>query len=60
MKKKLFDLISDFIKKSERVIAITHKPKEHEYRQMALTTGIGMALLGLLGFTITMVAYWLR
>jgi len=55
----LFDL-KEFVKRSERVIAITHKPKEHEYRQMALTTGIGMALLGFVGVVITMAAYWLR
>jgi len=45
---------------SERVLAITHKPREDEYRQMALTTAIGMVLVGIVGFIIAMAAYYLR
>ncbi len=55
----MFDF-KEFVERSKRVIAITHKPREQEYRQMALTTGLGMALLGFIGFVITMAAYWLR
>lgn len=49
--------ISTFIEQSQRVISITYKPKEMEFRQMAFTTAIGMLLLGLIGFIITLVSF---
>ena len=49
--------ISAFIEQSQRVISITYKPKEMEFRQMAFTTAIGMLLLGLIGFVITLVSF---
>ena len=52
--------ISAFVDQSKRVINITHKPKDAEYRQMALTTGIGLAVIGLIGFIISMVVHYLR
>ena len=51
--------VKGFVTQSQRVIAITHKPRMHEFRQMALTTAIGMALIGLIGFVITMIAIFL-
>ncbi|OIO27954.1 protein translocase SEC61 complex subunit gamma [Candidatus Micrarchaeota archaeon CG_4_10_14_0_2_um_filter_60_11] len=56
----LMQTIDDFVKQSKRVIMITYKPKDAEYRQMALTTGAGMVLIGLIGFIISMAAYALR
>jgi len=49
--------ISAFIEQSQRVISITYKPKEMEFRQMAFTTAIGMLLLGLIGFVITLISF---
>ena len=46
-----------FVTQSKRVIAITHKPGQAEYRQMSLTTAIGMALIGIAGFVVAMIAY---
>lgn len=49
-----------FTEQSKRVIAITHKPKQEEYKQMSFTTAIGMALIGATGFAIAMIAVFLR
>ncbi|HLD62589.1 MAG TPA: protein translocase SEC61 complex subunit gamma [Candidatus Norongarragalinales archaeon] len=49
--------ISAFIEQSQRVISITYKPKEMEFRQMAFTTALGMLLLGLIGFVITLISF---
>jgi protein translocase SEC61 complex gamma subunit len=49
--------IDAFVTQSKRVVAITHKPGQAEYRQMSLTTAIGMALIGLAGFVVAMFAY---
>ena len=46
-----------FVAQSKRVIAITHKPGRAEYKQMALTTAIGMIIIGLLGFAIGPLAF---
>ncbi len=51
---------TNFIEQSKRVLNVTHKPQEMEFRQMAITTGLGLALMGIIGFIISMVAHYLR
>lgn len=53
-------MVRDFVEQSKRVISITHKPKPHEFKQMAFTTAIGMALIGIIGFLISMAAVYLK
>ena len=53
-------MFDDFVKQSQRVLMITYKPKPAEFRQMALTTAVGMVLVGLVGFAISMAAYFIR
>ncbi|GEM_PF-690971 len=53
-------MLTSFIEQSQRVISITYKPKEMEFRQMAFTTAIGMLLLGVIGFVITLVSFVYR
>ena len=43
-----------FLKQSERVLNVTHKPGPFEYRQIAYITGIGMLLMGAIGFLLSM------
>lgn len=50
------ETVNGFIKQSERVIAITHKPRGPEFKQMAMTTAIGITIIGLIGFFINLVA----
>lgn len=52
--------INGFVEQSQRVVSITYKPREMEFRQMAFTTAIGMLLLGLIGFVITLVSFAYR
>lgn len=52
--------ISGFIEQSQRVISITYKPRDMEFRQMAFTTALGMLLLGLIGFVITLISFVYR
>ena len=51
--KESFD---SFVVQSKRVIAITHKPSQAEYRQMSLTTAIGMIIIGVAGLAISTIA----
>ncbi len=52
--------VKGFIAQSQRVLAVTHKPRGQEYRQMALTTAIGIAIIGTIGFLINLVSHLLR
>ncbi len=54
-----FDL-NNFLQQSSRVVNITHKPKQEEFRRMAMVTALGIAVVGVIGFTISMVATLLR
>ena len=52
--------VRNFIKQAERVINVTHKPRGVEYTQIAYVTAIGMAVIGVLGFIISMTSDYLR
>ncbi len=56
----MFESIDNFIKQAIRVVQITHKPSNYEFKHIALSTGIGIIIIGLIGLTITMVVYFLR
>ncbi len=51
----ILELARAFYNRSMRVITIAHRPKNEEYWTMAKTAGLGMALIGLIGFAITFV-----
>ncbi|MBI5036803.1 protein translocase SEC61 complex subunit gamma [Candidatus Micrarchaeota archaeon] len=52
--------ITEFIKQSERVVAVTHKPRGPEYTQMAFITALGITIIGMIGFVINIGAHYLR
>ncbi len=52
--------VQTFIKQSGRVINVTHKPRGVEFTQIAYVTAIGMAVIGVIGFAISMSAEFLR
>jgi protein transport protein SEC61 subunit gamma-like protein len=52
--------VTNFIRESQRVLDITHKPRDQEYRQMASVTALGLVLVGAVGFAITLIMYYLR
>ncbi len=52
--------LKGFIAQAQRVLAVTHKPRGQEYRQMALTTAIGIAIIGTIGFLINLLSHLVR
>ena len=47
--------LNSFYQKAQRVLTVSYRPSEKEFWAMAKTTGLGMALIGLIGFIITLV-----
>ena len=43
-----------FINESIRVLKVTRKPNKAEFKTIVKVSGLGMAVIGLLGFLITM------
>lgn len=48
--------LSEFFKSSRRVWKLSRKPDRTEYTQTSKITGVGIVLLGLLGFLIMLIA----
>ena len=48
--------IYGFLKQCERVLRISKKPDNDEYKTVAKVTGIGIVIIGLIGFVITLVS----
>lgn len=44
----------------KRVLSITHKPTQVEFKQMAISVLIGLAIIGGIGFVISMIVTYLR
>lgn len=44
--------VKKFIKETVRVLRITKKPDKSEYSSLVKVTGIGIAIIGLIGFVI--------
>lgn len=59
-KKSIPEKVSGFVRQSERVLNVTHKPSNHEFRQIAYVTAIGMLAIGLIGFVISMASFFIR
>jgi len=50
----------NFILQSTRVFQITHKPKKYEFEHIALSTGLGMAFIGIIGYLVAIISTILR
>ncbi len=57
---QIIEPVQNFVKQSERVINVTHKPSPAEFRQISYITAIAMTVVGVIGFIISMAAYYLR
>ncbi|VVC04927.1 Uncharacterised protein [Candidatus Burarchaeum australiense] len=51
----VLDKLKSFISRSRRVLNVSHRPRTQEYWMMAKTVSVGMVLIGLAGFVITIV-----
>lgn len=48
--------ISQFIKQCRRVLIISKRPDRDEYQNVAKITGIGIIIIGVIGFIITLLS----
>jgi protein transport protein SEC61 subunit gamma-like protein len=48
--------IHSFLKQCERVLRVSKKPDNEEYKTVAKVTGIGIIIIGLIGFIIELVS----
>jgi len=48
----MFKKLINFIKESKRVFKITKKPEALEFKTIVKVTGIGILIIGLIGFII--------
>ena len=53
-------MVSDFVAQSERVLNVTHKPRDEEYWHIAKSTALGMAAIGAIGFVISIFWHFFR
>jgi protein translocase SEC61 complex gamma subunit len=50
----MFDIVA-FVKRSMRVLNVSHRPKKEEFWMIAKTVMLGMVLVGATGFVITII-----
>lgn len=50
----MFD-VGDFISKSIRILNVSYRPRERELVRMAKVTGMGIILIGAIGFIISLI-----
>ena len=55
MNKRLIVKLKTFILECKRVFLVTKKPTKQEFTSIAKVTGIGILLIGLIGFIIFMI-----
>jgi protein transport protein SEC61 subunit gamma-like protein len=48
----------DFYKKCMRVLKVTKKPNSKEFKDIVKVSGIGIGIIGFLGFLISIVKIW--
>jgi len=49
----------EFLQNCKRTLRVAKKPAEDEYWKVAKITGLGILLIGFLGFAVMLVAYFL-
>jgi protein transport protein SEC61 subunit gamma-like protein len=52
-------LMRDFLSKCKRVFRVSRKPDKDEYMEITKVTGIGILLIGVVGFVIMLIARYL-
>ena len=48
--------ISSFLKQCERVLRVSKKPDMDEYKTVAKVTGIGILIIGVIGFIVSLLS----
>lgn len=52
MIKRLFEKLKGFIRECRRVLRVTKKPTKEEFKTIIKVSGIGILLIGLIGFMV--------
>ncbi|MFH1257133.1 MAG: protein translocase SEC61 complex subunit gamma [Candidatus Diapherotrites archaeon] len=47
-------MLSDFIDSSRRIFTVSRKPTMNEFKVMMQVTGLGIIIIGVIGFAITL------
>ncbi len=55
MVKKIFLRLKEFIKECKRVLRVTKKPTKDEFKNIVKISGIGILIIGLIGFIIQVI-----
>lgn len=55
MELKLKEKISGFLESSNRIFTVSRKPDRKEYNIMAKITGLGIILIGVIGFIVVFI-----
>jgi protein transport protein SEC61 subunit gamma and related proteins len=51
----IFEKLTQFIENSKRIFTISKKPTLDEYKKMILITGLGIVIIGVIGFVIALI-----
>jgi len=51
----IFSKLKRFIEESKRVLIVTKKPSREEYKTIVKASGLGILIIGFLGFIIAMI-----
>jgi protein transport protein SEC61 subunit gamma and related proteins len=49
------EIISRFIADSKRIFIVSRKPTKDEYKKMAIIIGIGIIIIGIVGFLVYLI-----
>ena len=52
---KVMELVGKFFMDSKRIFRVSRKPTKEEYKRMALIIGIGIIVIGIIGFLIQLI-----
>jgi protein transport protein SEC61 subunit gamma-like protein len=55
IKPTLWRKIKDFIRESKRVLIVTKKPTKDEFKTIVKVSGLGIIIIGVIGFIIQMI-----
>ncbi len=54
-KPSVFSKLKGFIEESKRVLIVTKKPSKEEFKTIVKASGLGILVIGFLGFVIAMI-----
>lgn len=52
--------VDNFFTSTQRILTVSKKPDANQYWMMVRVTGVGIAIIGLLGFAIELINFFVR